>query len=95
MSLDRVALLNRYKDNMYRILLLVEEQIANPSQANIDSIVAAAATAGTVVPKPQYSLDGESYSWPAYAESLHKRIGEVNDMIVKEQGPFQYMSFGR
>lgn len=86
-----LAALERARENAARQLLLVQEVQANPSQAKIDAIVAAV-TDANVTPKPTYSLDGESYNWESYAESLLRQIDKLTDLINKLSAPWEIRS---
>lgn len=92
---NNVAALQLVQDNLVRLLILVTQQVANPTQGGVDAIVAAYQTAaplgqaaGVVVPKPTYSLDGESYQWDAYRQGLEKSIEVVQKLIVLLGGNF-------
>lgn len=89
-----VSALERAKQNCARLILQVQEVIANPTQANIDAIVAAADGTGLLVPKPSYSLDGESYDWPGYVDRLLETMDKLQALIVKLAGNFIVRSRG-
>lgn len=42
-------------------------------------------------PKPNYSIDGESYSHGDYLRMLTEQIGELDKMIASEEGPFELL----
>ena len=88
-----LAALERARENAARILLLVQEQIANPSQAAVDAIVAQAKDSNLVA-KPTYGLDGESYNWESYQESLLRQIDRLTDLINRLSGPWEIRSRG-
>lgn len=94
MAASNVERLQRGLDNCTRLYLMVQEVMASPTQSAIDAVVEAAADA-TLVPKPRYDLDGESYDWPAYAESLLKQADDLQKLIVKLGGNFVRRSLGR
>ncbi len=48
----------------------------------------------TANPKPNYSLDGRSYSWNELMESLMKKQSELRVAIQEADGPFQCSSYG-
>lgn len=86
------------KQNVSQLLVLVTLAVQNPTQANIDAAVTAinsGAYAGAMVPKPDYSLDGESYSWAAYQETLTRQMAALNDLIQKESLPWIVRSRAR
>ena len=84
----------RARDDCCRLLVLVHLVISNPTEAGVDAIVAAAATTNTLVPKPSYSLDGESYQWESYRRSLEDSVERLQKLAVILQGPFEVRSRG-
>lgn len=84
--------LQRVYDNYARIWLLVTEVIANPTQANIDTLTSTAEGLGVVRPKPTYSLDGESYNWGEYQQQLGEIMANVRKQMVFAGGPFEVRS---
>ena len=88
-----VAALVRARSNCIRLILLVQEQVANPTQANVDAIVRAA-TNDVLVPKPDYGLDGESYQWAGYAESLQRQVEQLTKLINMLSAPWEVRSYG-
>lgn len=98
---NNVAALQQVQDNLVRLLILVTQVVANPTQSGIDAInaaYAAAATAGTatgiVIPQPSYSLDGESIQWESYRVSLEKSVETVQHLIVMLSGSYIVRSYG-
>lgn len=91
MALDTVTALRRGRENCMRLYLLVQEQIATPTQSNVDAIVAAA-TSNTLTPKPSYGIDGLSVQWESYAESLLRQIDQIDKLIIRAGGPFEVRS---
>lgn len=89
-----LAALERGRENCARLYLLVQEVMASRDQATIDSIVAAA-TSNNLTPKPSSSLDGQSYQWQQYSESLLAQIDRLTDLIAKLSGPYEIRSVGR
>ncbi len=53
-----------------------------------DNFAAQLAAFSAGPPKPNYSLDGESYSWSEYADALQRRIDLLNISIAKADGGF-------
>jgi hypothetical protein len=94
MTVNNVAALQRAQDNCCRLLLLVQEVIATPTQSNIDAVVAAGEGTGSLVPQPSYGLDGETYDWPGYQESLLRQIDRLQSLIIKLGGTFLQRSQG-
>lgn len=47
------------------------------------------------VPKPSYSLDGESYSWSEYTEMLQRIIDTSTATIQKLGGPYRVIRRGK
>ena len=84
--------IDRDLDNCLRLRILVQEVIANPTQANIDAVITAASTTSTLVTLPDQSLDGESYSWTGYAESLLRQIEQLRKLQTLFAGPFEVRS---
>ena len=84
--------LQRTLDNYGRIWLLLTEVVANPTQANIDTLVGTAEGLGVVTPKPTYSLDGESYDWAGYQEKLDGIMQGVRRQLIFALGPAEIRS---
>ena len=87
--------IRRARDNYERILVAVTEVVAYPTQANIDTAIAAAGTDALVRFKLDYSVDGESYSWTAYQTFLVDQIDKLRLLEIKLDGPFEVRSIGR
>ena len=45
-------------------------------------------------PRPDYSLDGESYQWAAWREAVLRKVETINRLIQQEQ-PYFLSSRGR
>lgn len=43
-------------------------------------------------PKPNYSLDGESYSWADYFDMLTRNLKSVEEAIQRSDTPFEIRS---
>jgi len=91
---DRAAAIGRVIDNLCRIMVMVTEQIANPTQANIDAIVAAASASNICTPKPDISVDGESYNWSSYLQTLGGILEQLRKVEAMMSGPFEIRSRG-
>lgn len=91
---NSVALLQQAKADCYRIYFMVQRVLANPTPDAIDAVVSASAGTSTLVPKPTYSLDGESYQWESYQKSLLEQARALQLLIVMEEGPFEVRSRG-
>lgn len=48
----------------------------------------------TANPKPNYSVDGESYSWMEYQRFLNDQIAGLTDQIAKGEAGFEIQSQG-
>ncbi len=48
----------------------------------------------TLHPKPNYSVDGETYSWMEYQRFLAEQIAATTDMIAKGEAGFEIVSQG-
>lgn len=86
------------KSALIDLLILVGQTINAPTQANVDQLVTAinaGTNANSYVPRPDYSLDGESYNWNAYKDSLIKNIDDLNTLIQRENMPFIVRSRAR
>ena len=86
------------KFNLSQLLTLVTLVASDPTQANIDAAVTAinAGTyTGTLVPKPTYTLDGESYDWAGYLNTLTDAMAKINDLIQRESLPWRVRSYAR
>jgi hypothetical protein len=86
--------LQRAYANYARLLLLVTEQIANPTAAGVDAIVAAAQAGGLLTPKPTVTVDGESYDWVGYQTFLIQQMEALKRLIALESGPYEVRSYG-
>lgn len=90
MAANNVNALQQALDNMARLLVLTTQAQTSPTQDNVDAVIAAYTTAqtqggtegGSLVPKPTYSLDGESYDWAGYAVMLQESILRIQKLIV-------------
>jgi hypothetical protein len=91
-AVDNAAALRQAQADCCRILVLVHVVQLDKSQAGVDAIVAAAAGTSQLVPKPDYSLDGESYQWNAYRKSLEESIETLQKLIIMLEGPFEVRS---
>ena len=54
--------------------------------------IAAKLVAMTANPKPNYSLDGESYSWQQLFASYTAQLEKLKDAIQREEGPYELRS---
>lgn len=48
----------------------------------------------TAAPKPNYSLDGESYSWSEYHDMLTRQLEKLEGLLSRAAGPFEVRSQG-
>ncbi len=48
----------------------------------------------TVNPKPNYSIDGVSYSWDQLRMSLSSQLKDINEMLQMAEGGFEVRSQG-
>ena len=46
----------------------------------------------TASPRPNYSVDGESYSWSEYFHMLNEQLLATEQAIQRATGPFQVSS---
>ena len=85
----RVQRLQATRDNYERITLSLTQVRSSPSQATADAaaqaLVGAGLVTGTLRFKPDYSLDGESYSWAGFAQMCTKEIKD-NDSRIQQAG---------
>lgn len=56
--------------------------------------VAAALAEITANPKPDYSVDGESYSWASYFQMLTTQLEALNKQLAAASGPYEVRSYG-
>lgn len=61
------------------------------AQANIGALLASV----TANPQPNYSVDGESYSWADYVAMLRGQLQGLARDIQDAGGPFEVRSRGR
>lgn len=99
MAANNGAALQQALDDCCRLLVLVHQVIANPTQTNIDVVVNAYATAQSgsqnLIPKPSYSSGGVSFQWETYRKSLQDSIRDLQELIVLVTGPYQFTVHGR
>lgn len=76
------------KLNTYQLLVLVDQVIAAPTQANIDAVVQGAFGMQLAQPKPTYSVDGESIQWESYRQALLNSLLTLDQAIQREGGPY-------
>jgi len=68
--------------------------------AYIDSITTARDNVATLLasitanPKPNYSVDGESYSWGDYVAMLSNQLEVLDKAVQRAGGPFEVRSQG-
>ncbi len=82
------------RTQLEQLLLLVTCVIANPTPANVDAVFTAIGTATALNPlvlKPDYGLDGESYQWNAYRDSLLKSLEDI-DKAIQRARPFFFLT---
>ncbi len=94
-NLDRLQAL---KALYLQLLLQVQLALATPTPANIDAAVAAvnnATATNPLVPRLQYSLDGESYDWAGYQSMILDQIPKLNALIQAESLPWCIVSRAR
>ena len=48
----------------------------------------------TANPKPDYSIDGESWSWSSYVTMLTNQLSVLEKSIITADGPFEVRSRG-
>lgn len=58
------------------------------------SLAAETAYQETHGPKPDYSLDGESYQWTAWREAVLRKV-EVLNRLIQQERPYIVNSRGR
>ena len=86
-------LLERARDNYCRILILVTQIVADtngnalaePTRAQIDSVVEAADTAGVMRPRVTNSIGNRSIDWIAYQQMILTQITAL-DKMIQERG---------
>lgn len=86
-------LLERARDNYCRILILVTQivndtsgnALAEPTRAQIDTVVEAADTAGVMRPRVTNSVGNRSVDWSGYQQMLLAQITAL-DKMIQERG---------
>jgi len=79
------------KQLITQLMVSVLTVIQNPTQANIDAAITAinlGTWAGAILPKLNYSLDGESYQWESYYAHLVDSLAKINALIQAESLPW-------
>ena len=95
MAANNAAAIQLAIDDCCRMLVMVHEVMANPTQSGIDAVIAAAAGTSTLVPRPSYSDSGVSYQWQSYRESLEKSVESLTKLLTVVTGPFMVHSRAR
>jgi hypothetical protein len=78
-----------------RLLVMVHLVLSDPSQANIDAIVAAASATQTLTLRPSYSAGGVNFSWESYRRSLIDSLPKLYELHALVTGPFEVRSRAR
>lgn len=73
--------------NYRRILVMVTEVIADPTQSNIDAIVLAAQANNIALPKITTTTDGDTSNWMEYQQFIITQIKTLKQLIQQSQGP--------
>ena len=89
---ERRVAIDRDLDNCLRLRILLNEVIGNPTQANIDTVISAAATTSKMKQRLTHSLDGESYDWTGFRKSLLEEIKMLREMQTLFAGPYEIRS---
>lgn len=89
---QRRAGIERSLDNHIRLLILLDEVIADPKQSTIDSLINAASTDSKLATMLDHSLDGESYNFTGYREALLRSIEQLRKLQTMFQGPYEIRS---
>ena len=74
--------------NYAQILVLVTQIVAAPTQGLVDQAVQLIDRSGSLVLKPTYSLDGESYDWAGYQEMVVRQVEKLQVLAQRLAGPF-------
>ncbi len=84
MSANNTAAIQQAIDDICRILVLVHQAIANPTQASMDAIIATygASSAQGLIPKPDTSQGGVSTGWVAYRKSLEESLVSLQKLLT-------------
>lgn len=86
------------KANLSQLLVIVTLAASNPTPANVDAAVTAinAGTyTGPLVPKPDYTVDGESYQWASYLQTLLDAQEKIDQAIQRNPFPWVIRSRAR
>lgn len=78
--------------NCQRLIVMVQVHLSNPTPANLDSLVSAIQNStSTDIPRPQpdVNVDGESYNWSAYLQTLTSMIEKWIELRQILGGPFE------
>lgn len=70
------------------------QNLENVKSSLLATLAAETAYQETHGPKPDYSLDGESYQWTAWREAVLRKI-EVLNRLIQQEKPFFLSSRGR
>ena len=91
-SAERRVAIDRDLDNCLRLRILVNEVIANPTQANVDAVISAASNTSKLKVRLTHSLDGESYDWTGFRKSLLEEIRQLHELQLLFKAPFEVRS---
>jgi len=78
------------RQQVEQLLILVATVVSSPTPANVDAAIAAinaGTAANTLIPKPDYSLDGESYQWAGYLNTLAQLLRTLDEAVQRAR-PF-------
>lgn len=67
-------------------------------KANLETArnnMAARLADATANQKPDYSLDGESYSWAGYVQMLTNQLEVIEKALARADGPYEHRSVAR
>ena len=93
-----LANLQAAKANLSQLLVIVTLAAQNPTPGNVDAAVTAINSgtySGALVPRPTYSLDGESYNWAEYMTALLDAQEKIDQAIQRNSLPWIVRSRAR
>lgn len=88
-------------NNCTQLIVLVQQIIAMQSQGQaatqeqVNQVVNLQQQGGVLIPRPNYTLDGVTYSWGDYLASLTTAADVLRKSYISASGPFLVVSRGR
>ena len=95
MANQNAANIARTISNITGILVMCTEIVdgssatTNPTAAQVNAVVNAAAAAGPLCPQLTYSRDGVTYNWTEYITMLMDALDKLRKLQIMFEGPYE------